>query len=119
LLESLALMLAEDGALAGARRAARRAIALFEEMEIPAPRTLVQLSAARLRKIAEASGQDLATWDTCIADPAVRAEIEADAEEATSLGITGTPTLVIGDWMESGIPAPKDLYARIDEALGH
>jgi DNA-binding SARP family transcriptional activator len=45
LLESLALMLAEDGALAGARRAARRAIALFEEMEIAPPRTLAQLSA--------------------------------------------------------------------------
>ena len=45
LLESLALMLAEDGALAGARRAARRAIALFEEMEIAPPRNLVQLSA--------------------------------------------------------------------------
>ena len=45
LLESLALMLAEDGALAGARRAARRAIALFEEMEIAPPRDLVQLSA--------------------------------------------------------------------------
>jgi len=39
------LMLAEDGALAGARRAARRAIALFEEMEIAPPRTLAQLSA--------------------------------------------------------------------------
>ena len=45
LLESLALMLAEDGAIAGARRAARRAIALFEEMEIAPPRNLVQLSA--------------------------------------------------------------------------
>jgi DNA-binding SARP family transcriptional activator len=45
LLESLALMLAEDGAFAGARRAARRAIALFEEMEIAPPRNLVQLSA--------------------------------------------------------------------------
>jgi tetratricopeptide (TPR) repeat protein len=45
LLESLALMLAEDGAFAGARRAARRAIALFEEMEIAPPRDLVQLSA--------------------------------------------------------------------------
>jgi hypothetical protein len=38
-------MLAEDGAFAGARRAARRAIALFEEMEIAPPRDLVQLSA--------------------------------------------------------------------------
>ena len=45
LLESLALMLAEDGSFVGARRAARRAIALFEEMEIAPPRELVRLSA--------------------------------------------------------------------------
>jgi protein-disulfide isomerase len=49
----------------------------------------------------------------------VRAAVDADAEEAKSLGITGTPTLIIGDWMESGIPTPEDLYARIDEALGN
>jgi DNA-binding SARP family transcriptional activator len=47
LMESLALMLAEDGALAGARRAARRAVALFGEMEIAPPRDLLQLSAER------------------------------------------------------------------------
>jgi protein-disulfide isomerase len=76
-------------------------------------------SAGRLRKIAEASGLGLAAWDTCVADPAVRAAVDADAEEAKSLGITGTPTLIIGDWMDSGIPAPEDLYARIDEALGN
>lgn len=75
-------------------------------------------SAERLRKIAEASGVDLTTWDECIADPAVRAGVEADAEEAKGLGITGTPTLILGDWMDSGIPAPEDLYARIDAALG-
>jgi len=74
-------------------------------------------SAERLRKIAEASGVDLTAWDSCIADPAVRAGVEADAEEAQALGITGTPTLILGDWMESGIPAPEDLYARIDAAL--
>jgi protein-disulfide isomerase len=76
-------------------------------------------SAERLRKIAEASGLDLAAWDTCVADPAVRTGIEADAAEAKSLGITGTPTLIIGDWMQSGIPTAEDLYARIDEALGN
>jgi protein-disulfide isomerase len=48
----------------------------------------------------------------------VRAKIEADAEEAKTLGITGTPTLILGDWMDSGIPAADDLYARIDAALG-
>jgi protein-disulfide isomerase len=75
-------------------------------------------SAERLRKIAESAGVDLAAWDTCIADPTVRAKIEADAEEAKKLGITGTPTLILGDWMDSGIPAADDLYARIDAALG-
>jgi len=75
-------------------------------------------SAERLRKIAEASGVDLTAWDECIADPAVRAGVEADAEEAKGLGITGTPTLILGDWMDSGIPAPDDLYSRIDAALG-
>lgn len=76
-------------------------------------------SVERLRKIAEASGLDLAVWDACVADPAVRAQVEADAEEATSIGITGTPTLILGDWMQSGIPTADDLYARIDAALGN
>lgn len=76
-------------------------------------------SAERLRKIAGAAGLDLVAWETCIADPAVRAEVDADAEEAKSLGITGTPTLVLGEWQQSGIPSAEDLYARIDEALGN
>jgi DNA-binding SARP family transcriptional activator len=44
LLESLALMLAEDGAMSCARRAARRAITVFEEMELTPPAELRQLS---------------------------------------------------------------------------
>jgi hypothetical protein len=72
----------------------------------------------RLRKIAEAAGVDLTAWDTCIADPAVRAQIDADSVEAKKLGVTGTPTLFLGDWSETGIPKPEDLYARIDAALG-
>ena len=75
-------------------------------------------SPERLRKIADAAGLDLTAWDTCIADPAVRAGIEADAAEAIKLGINATPTLVLGDWMQSGIPSSTDLYARIDAALG-
>ena len=75
-------------------------------------------SVERLRKIAEAAGVDLPAWDSCITDPAVRAGIEADAAEAKALGITGTPTLILGDWIDSGIPKPEDLYARIDAALG-
>ena len=44
LLESLAMLLAEDGALMGARRAARRAVTVLREMEIAPPAALLQLS---------------------------------------------------------------------------
>lgn len=44
LLESLAMLLAEDGAMTGARRAARRAITVLREMEITPPAALLQLS---------------------------------------------------------------------------
>jgi DNA-binding SARP family transcriptional activator len=44
LLESLAMLLAEDGALTGARRAARRAVTVLREMEIAPPAALLQLS---------------------------------------------------------------------------
>ena len=47
LLESLAMLLAEDGALAGARRAARRAVTVLREMEITPPAALLQLSERR------------------------------------------------------------------------
>jgi DNA-binding SARP family transcriptional activator len=47
LLESLAMLLAEDGALTGARRAARRAVTVLREMEIAPPPALLQLSEPR------------------------------------------------------------------------
>mgnify|MGYP003336548964 FL=1 len=43
MLESLALLLAEDGALTGARRAAQRAVTVLREMEIAPPTALMQL----------------------------------------------------------------------------
>ena len=47
LLESLAMLLAEDGALTGARRAARRAVTVLREMEITPPAALLRLSERR------------------------------------------------------------------------
>ena len=47
LLESLAMLLAEDGALMGARRAARRAVTVLREMEIAPPEALLRLSERR------------------------------------------------------------------------
>jgi protein-disulfide isomerase len=72
----------------------------------------------RLRIIAAAAGLDLAAYDTCIADPANRAEVEADAAAAAALGVNSTPTLKIGDWMEPGLPTIDAISAKIDAALG-
>ena len=60
---------------------------------------------------------DIAAWEACRADPAVREAIEADRELAKRIGATGTPTVVI-----NGIryPEPPDAAAlrRIIEAAG-
>jgi protein-disulfide isomerase len=74
-------------------------------------------SAPRLRILAGAAGLDLTQWDTCIADATVRADVEAESAAARLAGVTGTPTLQIGDWMQSGVPKAEDLFKRIDAAL--
>jgi protein-disulfide isomerase len=74
-------------------------------------------SAPRLRILAGAAGLDLTAWDSCVVDPAIRTEVEAESAAARAAGITGTPTLKIGEWMQAGIPAEADLYKRIDDAL--
>ena len=74
-------------------------------------------SAPRLRILAGAAGLDLTAWDSCIADPAIRTEVEAESAAARAAGVTGTPTLKIGTWMQAGIPKEADLYKRIDDAL--
>ena len=75
-------------------------------------------SDAHLRILAATAGLDLAAYDTCIADPAVRANVEAESAAAADLGINSTPTLKVGDWVQAGIPSDSDLNARIDAALG-
>lgn len=74
-------------------------------------------SAPRLRILAGAAGLDLTAWDSCIADTTIRADVEAESAAARAAGVTGTPTLKLGDWMQAGIPAEADIYKRIDDAL--
>lgn len=74
-------------------------------------------SAPRLRILAGAAGLDLTAWDSCITDTTIRADVEAESAAARAAGVTGTPTLKLGDWMQAGIPAEADIYKRIDDAL--
>lgn len=54
LLESLATLLAEDGAMTSARRAAKRAVKVLREMEITPPEELVRLSERPVAKATRA-----------------------------------------------------------------
>jgi protein-disulfide isomerase len=55
------------------------------------------LDLADLPKIAQATGLNVDTFNTCMADKKLAANVQADAEDGASVGVTGTPyTLVIG-----------------------
>jgi protein-disulfide isomerase len=83
------------------------------------------LSTAMIRKTALAAGVAAAAFDACIANPAVKAGVEADVAEAEKIGVTGTPGFVIatkkGDKLEGTLllgAQPTAAFAtRIDALL--
>ncbi|MGH9262500.1 MAG: DsbA family protein, partial [Acidimicrobiales bacterium] len=50
---------------------------------------------AVFRTFAEDLGLDLAAYDHAVADPSVRARVEADVADGKALGVTGTPTFFL------------------------
>lgn len=53
------------------------------------------LSTAMIRKTALGAGVAAAAFDACLANPAMKAAVEADIAEAEKIGVTGTPGFVI------------------------
>ncbi|MFC3690797.1 DsbA family protein [Chenggangzhangella methanolivorans] len=49
-----------------------------------------------------------------MADPAIKAELDANAELARGLGVTGTPALILGDSLIQSSLQEGDLLQRID-----
>ncbi|MGL3808152.1 DsbA family protein [Paeniglutamicibacter sp. R2-26] len=50
---------------------------------------------AVFRTFAEDLGLDLAAYDHAVADPSIRARVEADVADGKALGVTGTPTFFL------------------------
>jgi protein-disulfide isomerase len=92
--------------------------ALFEKQAELAPETI--------RAAVVGAGVDAKRYDACIAKPEAAAAVDADAEEARSIGITGTPSFVVGRRVDGAIEgtviAGAQPYAafvqRIDALLG-
>lgn len=83
--------------------------------EIFNPSNHVKLDPDSLRSLAVKSGVDMAKYDKCLNDPAVREEIDADIEEGKKLGVSGTPAFFINGILLSGAQ-PLDEFVNIIES---
>lgn len=69
------------------------------------------------RGFAEELGLDMSAYDDAVADSATLNRIKLDFTEGIALGVEGTPTFFLNG-QRLGTPAPDQLRALLDEALG-
>jgi protein-disulfide isomerase len=62
-------------------------------------------------------GLDLTAFDNCLNDHRYQSEVKADAADAASLGLNGTPSFVINGRILIGARPLEDFKAIIDEEL--
>jgi len=93
----------------------------FWEMRLGLVRNANLLSPAYITKAAADLKLDTAAFASCIASPKFDAEIQADIVEGTRIGMTGTPTFVIGRTAGSTLEGPMIVgalpYATFDAKL--
>lgn len=71
---------------------------------------------AQLRRDASDQGIDIARLQRDIADPQIEAGLQADVALAQSLGITGTPSFIVGNQLIPGAVDLDDLKRLVSEA---
>lgn len=75
------------------------------------------LDEGALRDIAKSIGLDLARFDTDRASAATQTAVLRDQQEATSMGITGTPAFLVGDTPIIGAQPYEAFKQAIDKQL--
>ena len=70
----------------------------------------------RFREYAETIGADLNRYDECVRSGRYNSRIEASVQEAITLGVSSTPTFVIGNRMIPGA-IPYDRFKQIVDSL--
>ena len=76
------------------------------------------LSDADLRKYAGQVGLDSEAFDECVRTRRHQAAVEADAQEAKKLGISGTPAFVVNGIVLTGLKSADEFDEVIKEELG-
>jgi protein-disulfide isomerase len=70
----------------------------------------------RLRAIATAAGLDVVAWDACRATGEQQAAVRAETDQALTLGVNATPTMILNGQMIVGLQGVEALSGMIEEA---
>ncbi len=72
----------------------------------------------RLLAFADAAGLERTGFEACLSDETVRQATLDETAQGRRLGVSATPTLMIGDQTFAGVPAWEKLTAAIEAAAG-
>lgn len=86
----------------------------FHDALFSAPR---QLEDADLRERAVKLGFDVEKMKSCVIDPAIRSEVEADMALAKEIGVSGTPSFYINGRLHEGSFDIDSLSAAIEQEI--
>jgi protein-disulfide isomerase len=70
----------------------------------------------RLRAMATAAGLDVVAWDACRATGEQQAAVRAETDQAVSLGVNATPTMILNGQTIVGLQGVEALSGMIEEA---
>jgi len=70
-----------------------------------------------LAGFAKEVGVDMDKWSTCLKDPAQEAEVKKDMEDASAVGVTGTPAFFVNGVLLSGAVPFDQFKSIIDKEL--
>ena len=76
-----------------------------------------KLSDADLAGFAQGVGVDMDKWTACLSNPAQEAEVRKDMEDASAVGVTGTPAFFINGVLLSGAVPFDQFKSIIDKEL--
>jgi protein-disulfide isomerase len=72
-----------------------------------------RLDDANLLTLAEGLGLEPIAFRTCLADPSSEGAVRSDIELGSAIGVTGTPTLLIGHLTPQGVKVSKVLTGAV------
>ena len=70
-----------------------------------------------LKRFAAEANLDVAAWEACVSGGKFKSKVEADAEAAREIGITGTPAFVINGVLLTGARPVEEFVPLIEAAL--